>query len=459
MSRRKPFAGSQRGLVIAFDVGTTFSGVSYSVLDPGVEPEIKGVTRFPGQSPGGSSKIASVLYYDATGVARAIGAETQLPSVIEQAEDEQWTKVEWFKMHLRPNSDTSQPAYKHIPSLPPNKSLVEVLADFLQYLLACTKSFVEETMLPDGVHFWDSVKDRIIFVLSHPNGWEGAQQSYMRRASVLAGLVTNDPEDQGRIHFVTEGEASLHFCVNNGLRIAEDEGIVILDAGGGTIDLSAYSSGSGKTISFKEISRSECCFAGSIFVTEESRTYLRDKLRGTDFYGDVPRITDIFDQTSKLQFRNSDEPSFVRFGGRDQTDPTLNIRSGQMKIPGPDVARFFEPSIKAALKAVVKQRSDARKTITSVFLVGGFAASPWLFSKLRDGLQPLGLSIHRPDTHVNKAVSDGAVSFYLDHYVTGRVSRWSYGLKCWTRYNAHDTEHQRRGYITDDISGKLKVVK
>jgi hypothetical protein len=45
MRPRQPFQGSQRKLVLAFDVGTTFSGVSYSLLDPGLVPEIRGVTR------------------------------------------------------------------------------------------------------------------------------------------------------------------------------------------------------------------------------------------------------------------------------------------------------------------------------------------------------------------------------------------------------------------------------
>ena len=41
-----PFKGSLRRLVLAFDVGTTFSGISYAVLDPGEEPKIQTVTRY-----------------------------------------------------------------------------------------------------------------------------------------------------------------------------------------------------------------------------------------------------------------------------------------------------------------------------------------------------------------------------------------------------------------------------
>ncbi|KAF9026682.1 hypothetical protein BDP27DRAFT_1437443 [Rhodocollybia butyracea] len=456
MSRRKPFSGSQRELVVALDIGTTFSGISFSVLNPGLVPEIKGVTRFPGQNPSDSSKIPSIIYYDARGVVRAIGAETQLPATIDQAETEQWIKIEWFKMHLRPKSYTSDPAFKKIPPLPPKKSVIEVYADFLRYLLSCVKSFIEETVLPGGISFWTSVQNRIIFVLSHPNGWEGLQQSYMRQAAVLAGLVSNI-NDQDRIHFVTEGEASLHFCVNNGLEIGK-RGSNRFRRRWGTIDLSAYSSSkAGKVVTFQEISRPQCHFAGSIFVTGLAEDYVQDKLKGTRFYGDISAITDSFDCTSKLQFRNSKEACFIKFGGRNDTDLALDIRSGQMKISGSDVARFFEPSVRAALKAILKQRSDAQTTITSVFLVGGFAASPWLLSKLKDGLQLLGLEVYRPDTHVNKAVSDGAVSFYLDHFVTKRVSRWPYGIRCTVGYDKDDPEHQRRGYTISKASGRLTV--
>ena len=55
------------------------------------------------------------------------------------------------------------------------------------------------------------------FVLSHPNGWEGTQQNEMRRAAVLAGLVPDNPSGHSCLSFVTEGEASLHFSVQNGL--------------------------------------------------------------------------------------------------------------------------------------------------------------------------------------------------------------------------------------------------
>lgn len=43
--QRQPYKGLQKKLVIAFDVGTTFSGVSYAVLIPGEPPLVQGVTQ------------------------------------------------------------------------------------------------------------------------------------------------------------------------------------------------------------------------------------------------------------------------------------------------------------------------------------------------------------------------------------------------------------------------------
>ena len=136
-----------------------------------------------------------------------------------------------------------------IPPLPPNKTVVEVFSDFLVYLLECASSFIQETHA-NGARLWKSVKDKLYFVLSHPNGWEGAQQVEMRRAAVLAQLIPNTTAGHARLSFVTEGEASLHFAVHNGLPIGvmeDGEGVVIVDAGGGTIDISSYSTNGEET--------------------------------------------------------------------------------------------------------------------------------------------------------------------------------------------------------------------
>lgn len=97
-----------------------------------------------------------------------------------------------------------------------NKTIVEVFADFLAYLFECASTYIQETH-PNGAALWKSVEGKIDFVLSHPNGWEGSQQSQMREAAILARLIPGTLEGNARLSFVTEGEASLHFAIHNGL--------------------------------------------------------------------------------------------------------------------------------------------------------------------------------------------------------------------------------------------------
>jgi hypothetical protein len=85
-----------------------------------------------------------------------------------------------------------------------------------------------------------------------------------------------------------------------------------------------------------------------------------------------------------------------------------------------DVAEFFQPSIDCIVEAVLEQKKSAHKTIsvslyTSFFiyrfpnhllhcqhvvLVGGFAASDWLFTNVYEKLTSHGLNVFRPDNHV-----------------------------------------------------------
>jgi len=83
--------------------------------------------------------------------------------------------------------------------------------------------------------------------------------------------------------------------------------------------------------------------------------------------------------------------------------------------PRADVAPLFEPSAAAIIETIEDQIHAATKPISvifhllcllrllneiqTVFLVGGFAASEWLFARLQTHLQLAGLEFSRPDSH------------------------------------------------------------
>ncbi|KAJ7214941.1 hypothetical protein GGX14DRAFT_609817, partial [Mycena pura] len=462
MAPRKSFSGTTQKLVLGIDVGTTYAGMSYCLLQPGKIPSILPITRFPPQDHiGGDSKVRSVVYYDPAGRAKALGAEAMQESVIEQAEEGGWEKTEWFKLHMRPASSTIRP--NSLPPLPTNKTSADVFADFLRYLFSCAKTYIADHY-PNGNALWIALQDSIEFVLTHPNGWEGEQQALMRRATVIAGLVPNESKGHERVHFVTEGEASLHFCILNGLAadpLKQGKGVMIVDAGGGTIDISTYRKVTRpKGESFEEIAPAKCLFQGSIFVSDRAKEYLTTILKGSKYADDVDHIRDCFDKTTKLKFRSADDWSYIKFGRPRDKDDALNIANGQMKIAGcvNVVAGFFQPSLEAIIRTVNFQCRTSDIPISCILLVGGFAASEWLYSELKKRLSPIGLEVSRPDSHVNKAVSDGAVSFYLDRFVTARIAKDTYGIECGVKYNPSDAEHASRSKSTYmDESGDLRV--
>ncbi|KAF8632488.1 hypothetical protein AX15_001857 [Amanita polypyramis BW_CC] len=207
----------------------------------------------------------------------------------------------------------------------------------------------------------------------------------MRRAAISAGLVTNETEALSRISFVTEGEAS-HFCLEKISNAREDhtnDGIMVVDCGGGTIDVSTYVRSSGSK--FKEIAAAECLLQGSIFVSHRAQAYLIDKL-----------LKPIFKEPS-MSYR-------IPTGGK-ETHPDLDIKLGNLTIHGPEIAEFFEPSVLGIIHII----ENRYQMLTSV--------------------------------------AEGSVSFSIDHFVTTRVSRYTYGVEFNPVFKKSNPERVTRAHM------------
>ncbi|KAI0668096.1 hypothetical protein C8Q78DRAFT_1081498 [Trametes maxima] len=447
MSHLQPYRGSKPKLVIAMDIGTTYSGVSYAFLEPGVAPEIHDVTRYPGQLDMNQFKIPSILYYYPDGTVHSVGAEATKPGIELEVEDEGLFLVKWFKLHLRPNVQVFREYDPDANRLPEGKNILDIFSDFIDYLFRCTRDFIC-TAHPNGTTLWESIEDDIEFVLAHPNGWEGQQQSQMRRAAIRAGLVPDTCDGRARIQFVTEGEAGLHYCIANGLvvgPIQEDAGVMVIDAGGGTVDVSSYSpeSSAPQSTGWKEIVPAACIIQGSTRVNDRAETFLINLLKDSKYGNDedIKAMMDDFDKSTKPAFTDPSHRSFIKFGSMKDNEPAKNIRRGQLALSGSDVESFFKPSMDEIVTSVQDQQRVALERISTVFLIGGFAASGWLYTRLRGTLKPLGLDLCRPSDHPNKAVAQGSMRFYLEHHVTARVMKKTYGTDYSPLFRPGDPQH------------------
>lgn len=81
-----------------------------------------------------------------------------------------------------------------------------------------------------------------------------------------------------------------------------------------------------------------------------------------------------------------------------------------------EVADLFEESVDAAVRSIKAQIDASKGLVKSVWLVGGFAASPWLFSQLQERLGPLGIVVSRPDSQTYVPSSSLPASPYIPSY-------------------------------------------
>jgi len=162
--------------------------------------------------------------------------------------------------------------------LPSGKTIVNVFADFMRYLFHSARKLFKDSE-PNGEIRWNSISKSIELVLTHPNGWGGPQQTHLRNAAVKAGIVQDTPAGRSRVRFVSEGEASFNFCAANteagkNLRVRQSpcpvpdfdlfthsqrgEQALIIDAGGGTIDISTYKVLGNRPLRVEELYEPQC---------------------------------------------------------------------------------------------------------------------------------------------------------------------------------------------------------
>jgi hypothetical protein len=160
--------------------------------------------------------------------------------------------------------------------LPRGKTIIDVFADFMRYLFDSTEALFKSSE-PNGELRWNSISQSIELVLTHPNGWRGPQQSRLRAAAVKAGIVRDTPAGHARVRFVSEGEASFSFCATKthageNLKVCHvvptrsrlftrsqpGDQALIIDAGGGTIDISTYTVLNNGPLRVEELYEPEC---------------------------------------------------------------------------------------------------------------------------------------------------------------------------------------------------------
>ncbi|KAF8606745.1 hypothetical protein BDV93DRAFT_488627 [Ceratobasidium sp. AG-I] len=451
----KPFQGPWEGdskIVIGIDVGSTQSGVAFAFLQQGANQAIHRVTQWPGQeAQNQQSKIPTLVWYDSDKKAVSFGAEALSHTAEINAEDNGWTLAKYFKLHLHPKNLQSKHRLTLDP-LPPGVSLHQIYADFLGYLLKHTKSFFEDRIL-DGEQIWTRYQSKMKVVIAHPNGWGLREQTFLREAATEAGF-SDASSALTKIRFVTEAEASVHFCIhhtNLGERLKAGMNFIVCDAGGSTVDTTVYSVTSARPVLKLEEKRASACVqAGAIFVDVEAEKYLRTVLRNAQLSSDdVDEYTKSgikdFEGFAKRAFRDVAEEQKITIGSVRFNSSALNTRRGRMTLTGPILQSFFNLCAEEIVASVDKQVKDLN--ISYILLVGGFGDSPYLRREFKERYEPQGSQVTLTNDSTSKAVADGAVIWSSISSVFSRAPRASFGSLLMEPYTPSDPEHQGRTVI------------
>jgi hypothetical protein len=282
-----------------------------------------------------------------------------------------------------------------------------------------------------------------------PAIWDSFATDLMYQAAVEAGL----PDDPDRLLLAREPAAAALYCVAVGEERLREVGtrFMVVDAGGGTVDIASYSvqqAGRVRGLTSPDGTKSGSEFLNRKFMERElSRELSPNRLIWLNIHhkSELAAVMDSFEQ-EKLSFDvDSRDGLRLDLGGtihqallarwqEDQRDPKP---SRVLSFERPVIADLFEemlagvlPKVDAQLEAM--RAASGRSGGELIVLVGGFAQSPYLRSRLREHAQRFGVGLLVPP-RPELAVLSGAVHFA---YQPEAFLSWPSPLTYGVRYSA-----------------------
>ncbi|KAL2838888.1 hypothetical protein BJY01DRAFT_219624 [Aspergillus pseudoustus] len=420
---------SKASLIVGIDFGTTFSGVAFAFATNN-EAREDIITEWPGAGTHTKQKIPTVLYYDqyqevvgwGPDIANAL-APTGYPKQGVQ-------KVEWFKLQLMLSGNTYIDPI-NLPPLPPGKSEIDVAADYLFKLRQAMRAQLQKTL---GEVFTREERN-IKYYLTVPAIWNDAGKAATRAAALQAGFLRD--ENDNRLTLISEPEAAALFCAKTGLlNLKVGDAILIVDCGGGTVDLIAYEVEEEQPFSVAECTAGSGDSCGSTALNRNFSNILRAKIRkmklpdGSRTAGKVyAKCIMDFENRIKADFRNNGQKWAVDVG-IEADFPDAGIEEGYMTFTNEEILQCFEPVVNRILELVRNQIiaiQAQNRNLQNVLVVGGFGASEYLFQQIKLHVPPQYQSkVVRPMDSVAAIVKGAVTAGITERVITHRVARRHY---------------------------------
>ncbi|RIA90024.1 hypothetical protein C1645_823936 [Glomus cerebriforme] len=423
-------------VVAAIDFGTTFSGFAYAHKSN--PDEI--IVHDEWQADSGHYKIPTVLKYDESFNLTSWG----LPALAEKPNRKNKSSdikpVEHFKLHLT--------KIENKPYLPTGLDYKKAIIDYLKELGKTMKETLNTR--------WQNIDyfKQVLIVVTIPAEFDSTAIEIMRECVFKAGIT--DSKDSKNLKFTTEPEAAAIHCMKilKDLRIGVNSSFIVVDCGGGTVDLTTRKLLRGNKIGEITERKGDCC--GGIYVEEEFLKFLGDKVGSSTIdlvkdkhYCQLQYMVQEFCRRVKLLFNGQKKDfkpfdldledlcpvikQYVRDPERDQLEETEWV----IELKFEDVKRMFDVVV-AKILCLIRAQIKANKNCKALFLVGGFGESDYLQSRIKKEFSQKVKNISVPIDPMT-AIVKGAVKFGMrQDVVATRVLKWTYGTDVIRRWKHGD---------------------
>ncbi|CAG8568463.1 2073_t:CDS:10 [Ambispora gerdemannii] len=440
--------------VTSLDFGTTESGFAFCLRPLNKEQinvdEIETNSEWPGWY--GKFKTYTALEYDSNWNVTNWGypALSQRPTRRGGNKVSDKIPVELFKLHL---SDI--PADEK-PLLPTGLNYQKAITDYLREMGKMIKEKLRRNW--PRLDFYHDVE----IVMTVPAEFIENTKTIMRKCAFEAGLIMD--QDTKNLTFTTDPEAAALYCLHyaDNYRLKDYEPYMIVDCGGGTVDLTTRTLLPGKKISEVTVRTGEYC--GGSYVDKEFLKFLSKKF-GMQAFLNLKNnqlqylIQDFFVRQIKISFtgdRNDYKPKTLDIEEycpaalqyvNPLMRPKLEEDQWQIVLDFDAVISMFEPVINLINNLIQKQvEATAPAKCQAIFLCGGFGQSPYLLKCVKEKFETPSTVVCVPHQTVT-AIARGAVLVSINESsITTRVLKWTYGIECYRQWD----------YTKDTISRKMQ---
>lgn len=425
-------------IIVAFDIGTSYSGYAYSDRKEIVTNTIN-LNEWTGNStldPRAKAPTTVLLNGDQTFDSFGYEAEERYAQKVEEKTHNECYRFRNFKMKLYHEKNiTDLEAF----IIKDDRERISLPASVIfAHTITALKTHFENSAENRGVVF---KPENVLYVLTVPAIWSESAKTFMKKAAIKAGIA------EYQILLALEPEAAALYCKNlpdRMLTAAFETGTkyMVLDMGGGTVDIVVHkimedgtlaevykASGGdwGGTIvdaQFKE-------FVGGLLENKECFEKLWElaPLDALDFERDFEakkrQISSNMRGNIRLQLP-SRLKQFANTEVQDQHKRTLTF--AHMYVQNEQFKSFFTTA-KDKIIGILKDILVELETIDFIIFVGGFSGSKFLTDEIKSDPAFSAINFISPKDP-GTVVLQGAVLFgFSPCAVSARICRYSYGIR------------------------------